>query len=181
VGFRQGRLASPDRGVPESGLPPLRNGGFPPAGGLPFAGPALEESRDWGLRPPGVRPGRDPGSRLSANSTPCVLVSVLGFDTALAGLLNHRGDTALAGLLSHRGEKRPLNAKRPPNNGWPIHKEVRRCPTLPQGPPCSTIGAEGLSFRVRNVTGRFPFAMAAETLLICVVCGSVELSSGFRP
>src|SRR5687767_15995216 len=44
--------------------------------------------------------------------------------------------------------------------------EVRRCPTLPQGPPCSTIGAEGLSFRVRNVTGRFPFAMAAETLLI---------------
>ena len=43
---------------------------------------------------------------------------------------------------------------------------VRRCPTLPQGPPCSTIGAESLSFRVRNVTGRFPLAMAAETLLI---------------
>jgi hypothetical protein len=50
--------------------------------------------------------------------------------------------------------------------GWPFHKEVRRCPTLPQGPPCSTIGAESLSFRVRNVTGRFPLAMAAETLLI---------------
>ena len=45
-------------------------------------------------------------------------------------------------------------------------KEVRRCPTLPQGPPCSTIGAERLSFRVRNVTGRFPLAMAAETLLM---------------
>ena len=45
---------------------------------------------------------------------------------------------------------------------------VRRCPTLPQGPPCSTIGAESLSFRVRNVTGRFPLAMAAETLLICI-------------
>src|SRR3954467_4800102 len=41
---------------------------------------------------------------------------------------------------------------------------VRRCPTLPQGPPCSTIGAERLSFRVRNVTGRFPLAMVAETL-----------------
>ena len=50
--------------------------------------------------------------------------------------------------------------------GWPFHKEVRRCPTLPRGHPRSTIGAEGLSFRVRNVTGRFPFAMAAETLLI---------------
>ena len=61
-----------------------------------------------------------------------------------------------------------LNERRPPSNGWPPSKEVRRCPTLPQGPPCSTIGAEGLSFRVRNVTGRFPFAMAAETLLICV-------------
>src|SRR3954451_9335136 len=44
--------------------------------------------------------------------------------------------------------------------------EVRRCPTLPQGHPCSTIGAESLSFRVRNVTGRFPLAMAAETLLM---------------
>lgn len=44
--------------------------------------------------------------------------------------------------------------------------EVRRCPTLPQGRPCSTIGAERLSFRVRNGTGRFPLAMAAETLLM---------------
>ena len=41
---------------------------------------------------------------------------------------------------------------------------VRRCPTLPQGLPCSTIGAGRLSFRVRNGTGRFPLAMAAETL-----------------
>ena len=41
---------------------------------------------------------------------------------------------------------------------------VRRRPTLPQGPPCSTIGAVRLSFRVRNVTGRFPHAMTTETL-----------------
>ncbi len=57
---------------------------------------------------------------------------------------------------------------------WPSHKEVRRCPTLPQGHPCSTIGAEGLSFRVRNVTGRFPFAMAAETLWIYSLLASLE-------
>ena len=50
--------------------------------------------------------------------------------------------------------------------GGHFTKEVRRCPTLPQGPPCSTIGAVRLSFRVRNVTGRFPHAMAAETLLM---------------
>ena len=41
---------------------------------------------------------------------------------------------------------------------------VRRCPTLPQVPTCSTIGAERLSFRVRNGAGRFPFAMITETL-----------------
>ena len=46
-------------------------------------------------------------------------------------------------------------------------KNVRRRPTLPRGPPRSTIGAEGLSFRVRNGAGRFPFAMTAETLLRC--------------
>ena len=41
---------------------------------------------------------------------------------------------------------------------------VRRCPTLPHRGRCSTIGAEGLSFRVRNGTGRFPLAMTAVTL-----------------
>ena len=44
---------------------------------------------------------------------------------------------------------------------------VRRCPTLPHPLGCSTIGAERLSFRVRNGTGRFPCAMATETFLCC--------------
>ena len=44
---------------------------------------------------------------------------------------------------------------------------VRRRPTLPQPPGCSTIGAERLDFRVRNGAGYFPLAMAAETLLSC--------------
>src|SRR6185437_640445 len=48
--------------------------------------------------------------------------------------------------------------------GWSSVKYVRRRPTLPRSHPRSTIGAEGLSFRVRNGSGRFPFAMAAETL-----------------
>ena len=41
---------------------------------------------------------------------------------------------------------------------------VRRCPTLPHSFGCSTIGAVGLSFRVRDGTGRFPHAMTAVTL-----------------
>ena len=44
---------------------------------------------------------------------------------------------------------------------------VRRRPTLPPRLQGSTIGAERLSFRVRNGTGRFPFAMAAGTLWRC--------------
>ncbi len=44
---------------------------------------------------------------------------------------------------------------------------VRRRPTLPPSPPGSTIGADGLSFRVRNGAGRFPAAMAAVTLWRC--------------
>src|SRR5215211_510794 len=44
---------------------------------------------------------------------------------------------------------------------------VRRCPSLPHGPPCSTIGAERLNFRVRNGAGCFPFAMITETLWRC--------------
>lgn len=42
---------------------------------------------------------------------------------------------------------------------------VRRRPTLPHSLGCSTIGAVGLSFRVRNGTGRFPHAVTAVTLL----------------
>jgi hypothetical protein len=48
---------------------------------------------------------------------------------------------------------------------------VRRCPTLPHPVECSTIGAGGLSFRVRNGTGRFPSAMAAVTLRNSVTSG----------
>ncbi len=44
---------------------------------------------------------------------------------------------------------------------------VRRRPTLPPPREGSTIGAEGLSFRVRNGTGRFPDAMTAVTVSSC--------------
>jgi hypothetical protein len=52
-------------------------------------------------------------------------------------------------------------------SGATLFMYVRRRPTLPRGPPRSTIGAEGLNFRVRNGTGCFPFAITAETLLRC--------------
>ena len=43
---------------------------------------------------------------------------------------------------------------------------LRRRPTLPHPPRCSTIGVVGLSFQVRNVAGRFPNAMTTARMII---------------
>src|SRR4051794_27690086 len=45
-----------------------------------------------------------------------------------------------------------------------FREDVRRRPSLPPRHQGSTIGAEGLSFRVRNGTGRFPFAIVPPKL-----------------
>jgi hypothetical protein len=70
----------------------------------------------------------------------------------------------------------------PPGCGWgPLWWGcVRRCPTLPHPGGCSTIGAGGLSFRVRDGSGRFPSAMAAVTRVELFGCVPVlrELHSG---
>ena len=68
------------------------------------------------------------------------------------------------------------------SSGATLFKHVRRRPTLPRGPPRSTIGAEGLNFRVRNGTGCFPFAITAETLLRChQLAKSLSASQGAHP
>jgi hypothetical protein len=72
--------------------------------------------------------------------------------------------------MGHYTRRRP-----PSSTGAALTDDVRRRPTLPRGPPRSTIGAEGLNFRVRNGTGCFPFAMATETLWrfkVLHACGS---------
>ena len=56
------------------------------------------------------------------------------------------------------------NEGRSANRTTLVEDCVRRRPTLPRSGPRSTIGAERLSFRVRDGTGRFPLAMVAETL-----------------
>ena len=66
------------------------------------------------------------------------------------------------------------------SSGATLFKHVRRRPTLPRGPPRSTIGAEELNFRVRNGTGCFPFAITAETLLRCHRPACQEGLSGDR-
>ena len=47
----------------------------------------------------------------------------------------------------------------------PVSKYARQRPTLPQGFPCSTIGARELNFRVRNGNGCGPSAIIARQLV----------------
>jgi hypothetical protein len=79
-------------------------------------------------------------------------------------------ETALAASPGRSRQRQvPTHATRPIHGvDGPRLKYVRRRPTLPHSLPCSTIGAERLSFRVRNGAGRFPFAMVAVTLWRCV-------------
>ena len=50
----------------------------------------------------------------------------------------------------------------------PFKVWVRRRATLPHPSGCSTIAVPGLSFRVRNGSGRLPWAMAAANLQLSV-------------
>src|SRR6185437_13616306 len=68
-----------------------------------------------------------------------------------------RTTTRRAKLCQHR-QSSSHNALRAIAHATALNEDVRRRPTLPRGPPRSTIGAEGLNFRVRNGTGCFPFA-----------------------
>ena len=49
-----------------------------------------------------------------------------------------------------------------------VSSVMRRCATLPHPVGCSTIAVPGLSFRVRNGSGRLPWAMAAANLQLSV-------------
>ena len=73
-----------------------------------------------------------------------------------------------AGAARHLGD---LRARKSPRNGHSfvryggfLRDEFRRRPTLPGGLPPSTIGADGLNFRVRDGNGCDPVAMVTGNL-----------------
>ena len=80
--------------------------------------------------------------------------------TSPSGLKTRGSQLSLAPLAPLLGIKKGG----PHPSGTPQSKNVRLRPTLPHPHECSTISAVGLSFRVRDVTGRFPHAMTAVTL-----------------
>src|SRR4051794_29815 len=86
-----------------------------------------------------------------------------------------RGGGGTANPPRHRSE----TTKGLPVSERPFVEDVRRRPTLPPRHQGSTIGAEGLSFRVRNGTGRFPFAIVPPKLY-GVVASSLRPDKGGR-
>ena len=69
--------------------------------------------------------------------------------------------------------------------GPPLGGVLWRFPTLPHPLGCSTIGAAGLSFQVRNVAGRFPGAVTTTSLcrpppLVGPLCGGVSWPAVWR-
>ena len=67
------------------------------------------------------------------------------------------------------------------SEGLPV-RVVRRRATLPHPVECSTIAVPGLSFRVRNGTGRLTWAMAAANLLLYgQTLGSAGLVAAWEP
>ena len=55
-----------------------------------------------------------------------------------------------------------------------IQLNSRRRPTLPHSYPCSTIGPEGLNFRVRDGNGCDPLGIATEKLFVTSAFGHLR-------
>ena len=76
----------------------------------------------------------------------------------------------------HRSERQKEARHRGDESAMACKRKFRRCPTLPQGFPCSTIGSEELNYRVRDGIGCGLFEIAtgerwAEALRILVIRG----------
>ena len=156
------RPAPPPRPPPRTPSPAPR---APPAAGEPPRAPRAPPAavpRDGaplrGRAPPPVC-GRPRFSRSSGR--PVALPALPALDALTAALL----------VLLRHASAHPEHPVQTPMAATQrvaaIAKNVRRRPTLPPSTPGSTIGADRLSFRVRNGTGRFPVAMTAVTLSRC--------------
>ncbi len=128
------------------------------SGGSSGRGASASSRRPDGTRPP--TSARSPRSPIRPLSTPRSRRRRAAPPESAPPVRFVPTDTGTDPLTTRR-------AKGPPGVGWgPLlwwWVCVRRCPTLPHPGGCSTIGAGGLSFRVRNGSGRFPSAMAAVT------------------
>ncbi len=172
-----GQPAATHRRVPVPGHGPSRSRSA--AGDDRSPGPGEACGRAYPSGPLAVRPRRHwPGKRATTRTAgpagrarPCLprdapLPRSSSKLTLWAARPHHlSAQPPFRGQRCQPGRQKKLGP--PPERGRPQRKYVRRRPTLPRGPPRSTIGAEGLNFRVRNGTGCFPFAMATETLWRC--------------
>ena len=125
--------------------------------------PTVDPPRTTTCRPRGFR-----------SSLPCQQRSPRkGLSTAQAGLDETRPGAdgrCSARARTVEGEDTKVSGydESPPPKGWALVEWLSGGDLLSHTVSrCSTIGAERLSFRVRNGTGRFPLAMTAVTLWRC--------------
>ncbi len=81
----------------------------------------------------------------------------------LQGLLCVKGGWGVERWMGNTGVCSLVSFVLPPTPLFVVW--LRRFPTLPHPVGCSTIGVVGLSFRVRNVAGRFPNTMTTASLV----------------
>ena len=70
--------------------------------------------------------------------------------------------------------RRPINIKKAQPFLAGLLDITGQLPSLPHTCACSTIGAEGLNFRVRDGNGWNPLAMVTQNLLAAVYCLAAE-------
>ena len=90
----------------------------------------------------------------------CGRRSAMWTTRAMAG--RHRARPSVpCGRMENEARKQSA----PPEDWRGFYIECRRRPTLPHPDECSTIGAGGLSFRVRDGTGRSPSANTTDNTI----------------
>src|SRR5699024_1942536 len=151
--------------TPRSSSAPVTSGAIAGSGLRPSLGTSRDPPREpcSSRPPPAPRSARPPRTRPSARrrSGPFDLWSTV--QLPLSGATTPCRDQTFVG--GSRGQGLALTQESPRRLvGGSPGMVVRLRPTLPHRLRCSTIGAERLSFRVRNGTGRFPFAVTAVTL-----------------
>ena len=75
----------------------------------------------------------------------------------------------------------PLIIKEKPLVSQGLFIKSRQCPTLPRGCPPSTIGANGLNFRVRNGNGCIPIAITTANFFLKTLQQAFMLGIQLKP
>ena len=180
VGARRGRCGRCGRRTGTGGAPPRTPPGMRKApGGVTRPGARRQKEKGKGKGEPGTRPGiyegtpgtpaggpgRDPSRPRDIRRNPRVCGRPRGMrDARLRGLKEKTKEKGKREPESPGYDESPWESRRTLPRAQRHQQCKRRRATLPHPLRCSTIAVQGLSFRVRNGTGRLTLAMVAANL-----------------